>query len=406
MKKYFNNFKLSNKEKHQIIKTYKKGDVSCFFSSTIKSVEKGFSEFMGGGYSLAVTNCTSALYLAYKVLDIKEDEHIIMPNYTHPSTAFAAKTANVKMKFCDSQEDSYNLNIKHLKKLINKKTRAIVFVHLRGLKQNIEEVKSICEKHKIVLIEDVAQGFGIKFGQKLAGSFGDISCFSFNDSKTIQLGEGGMCLFKNKELEQKARIIVHEGEISNTFNLSTTISNGTILDVINKQFIYGKDGFNFRPFPPIFSILLGRLRNLEKLRSKKLKIASNFSQNLNKTNLINMEITEDDLPICYPVLTKDLETKTNILLNTYNTGYPIGKMAYPTLNKIESLKESCLNGGDNFTNSENLFDKLIFLPLSTNITKKEAVNLVKHLNKVATKNIENSSFDSKEIRNFDGLYLW
>ena len=237
MKRYFNNFHLSWKEKRAIISTYKKGDVSCFFSKTIKKVEKSFESYMGGGSALAVTNCTSALYLAYKVLDLKKDEHIIIPNHTHPSTAFAAKMANVNIKLCDCDQDSFNLNLKHLLSLIDEKTKAIVFVHLRGIKQNVEQVQKICQDKNIFLIEDVAQGFGVRFNKRLAGTFGDIACFSFNDSKTLQLGEGGMCLFKNKFHEEQARILVHEGEIANTTKLSTTISNGTISDVITKTFI-------------------------------------------------------------------------------------------------------------------------------------------------------------------------
>ena len=406
MKKYFTHFKLTLKEKRKILNTYKKGDVSCFFSPTISQVENYFSRYMGGGTAVAVTNCTSALYLAYSVLNIKSDEHIIMPNYTHPSTAFAAKTANVNMKFCDCCRNSYNVNIKHLKTLITSKTKAIVFVHLRGLKQNVEEVAKVCKEHKIVLIEDVAQGFGIKFKDKLAGSFGDISCFSFNDSKTVQLGEGGMCLFKNTELAERAKIILHEGEYSNTFFKSTTHSNGTVNDVIKRGFKYDEKGFNFRPFPPIFSILESRISKVEKMRVKKHRTRDIYNTFINKSKFNIMKSNQDDMPICYPVITKSKKQVECILSNAYNGGYPIGKMAYPTLNKIESLKSNCLNVNDNFAESEKLFERLIFLPLSTNITKREAKKLVNHLNELVKIDKIKEWSEDKEIKNFDGLYLW
>ena len=406
MKKYFNHFKLSLKEKNKIIRTYKKGDVSCFFSPTINRVESYFSNYIGCGYSVAVTNCTSALYLAYTVLNIKKDEHIIMPNYTHPSTAMAAKMANVKMKFCDSEKDSYNLNLEHLNKLIDQKTRAIVFVHLRGLKQNIEEVEQICKVKNIILIEDVAQGFGLKFGDRLAGSIGDISCFSFNDSKTIQLGEGGMCLFKDKQLAERARIIVHEGEYSNSFFKSTTNSNGTVEDIVSSKFKYDEKGFNFRPFPPIFSILEIRLGKVEKNRKLKHKIRDVYNTYINKSILKVMKYDKDDLPICYPIITSGKDHVKSILFNTYKTGFPIGKTAYPTLNNIDSFKTICININDDFSNSEELFDKLIFLPLSINISEKEAKLLINHLNFIANLKDYKQYVENYEIKNFDGLYLW
>ena len=330
MKKYFNHFKLTLNEKRKIINTYKNGDVSCFFSPTINKAEHDFSNYMGGGHAVAVTNCTSALYLAYAVLDIKDNEHIIMPNYTHPSTGMAAKMANVKMKFCDSEKNSYNLNLKHLNSLIDENTKAVVFVHLRGLKQNIQQVEKICKDKKIILIEDVAQGFGIKFTNKPAGSFGDIACFSFNDSKTIQLGEGGMCLFKNADLAEKARIIVHEGEFSNTFHKSTIHSNGTVNDVIKNKFKYDNKGFNFRPFPPIFSILESRLNGIEKMRKKKHKIRNVYNSRIDKSKFKIMESDETDLPICYPIITNNKNYVESILFKTYTycviaIGYPLAE---------------------------------------------------------------------------------
>ncbi len=405
MKKYFNNFHLSLKEKHNIIKTYKNGDVSCFFSPTIAKVEKLFADYVDMPYVIATTNCTSALYLAYKSLQITDkNSNIIIPNFTHPSTAFALKMANIKMKLCDCKQNSYNLNTKMLERLIDQNTKAVVFVHMRGYIQNILDVQKICKKHNIVLIEDVAQGLGIEINGKKAGSFGEISCFSFNDSKTIQLGEGGMCCFRNKSQEEYARKIIHEGEYSIDTQKSTTICNGSAYSVIFNKFDYIPDGFNFRPFPPIFSILENRLKNINKLRIKKNKIRDIYKNNIDKNLFKSFDTCENDLPICFPMLTDNVDVVKNVLLNFYHSGYPIGKMAYPTLNKIKSFENCCLNFDDNFENSENLYDRLLFLPLSQNITKKMATKLTRFLNNSIKKSTK--VLPDGEIDNFDGFYLW
>ena len=404
MKKFFNNFHLTFFEKHKIIKTYKKGDVSCFFSPTISRVERFFSNHINMPYSIATTNCTSALYLAYKSLRLKENENIIIPNYTHPSTAFALKMANIKMKFCDCQKDSYNLDISMLESLIDKNTRAVVFVHLRGYIQNIFEVLDVCKKHGLVLIEDVAQGLGIEINGEKAGSIGDISCFSFNDSKTVQLGEGGMCCFKDKALEEYARKITHEGEYSSETLISSTISNGSANNIIFNRFKYIPDGFNFRPFPPIFSILENRVNNLNKLRTKKHKIRNIYEKYLNQEIFKVFNGNDSDLPICFPILVKNPQMVKNILCNFYHSGYPVGKMVYSTLNRIDAFKDCCLNINDKFNNSEELYDRLIFLPLSQNISARLAKKLVQFLNKSTGES--SKVLSDGEIDNFDGLYLW
>lgn len=405
MKKYFNNFHLSLKEKHNIIKTYKNGDVSCFFSPTIANVEKIFANYVDMPYAVATTNCTSALYLAYKSLRITDDNsNIIIPNFTHPSTAFALKMSNIKMKFCDCEKDSYNLNTKMLECLIDKNTKAIVFVHMRGYIQNILSVQKICKKHNLVLIEDVAQGLGIEIDGKKAGSFGDISCFSFNDSKTIQLGEGGMCCFKDKSKGEFARKIIHEGEYSKETKKSTTISNGSAYSIIYNKFDYISDGFNFRPFPPIFSILDNKLKHINRLRKKKHQIRDIYENTIDKKYFKSFDAFQNDLPICFPMLTDSIDVVRNVLNNFYHSGYPIGKMAYPTLNKIKSFENCCLNFYDNFENSENLYDRLLFLPLSQNITKKMAKKLIRFLNCSIKKSTK--ALPDGEIDNFDGLYLW
>ena len=404
MTKYFNNFHLNLKEKLKILKTYDKGDVCCFFSPTIKNVEQVFAKYINMPFAVATTNCTSALFLAYKSLGLTEKDNVIMPNYSHPSTAFALKTCGVKMKFCDSEPDNYNMNINMLNRLVDKNTKAVVFVHLRGYKQNIEQVKQFCEQNNLFLIEDVAQGLGVKINNKQAGSFGDISCFSFNDSKTLQLGEGGMCLFKNQKHENVARIITHEGEFSKRTHLSSTISNGNINDIIYDKFDYIQDGFNFRPFPPIFSILPLKLKKLEKIRTKKHIIRNIYKQKIDKKRFTFLQDSSDDLPICFPILLKNKNESPAILSQFYHSGFPIGKMVYPTLNKIEAFKTVCLNINDNFINSENLYNKLLFLPLSNNITKKMAKNIINFLNNTS-KEVKIIKRET-EIDNFDGLYIW
>lgn len=403
-KKYFNNSKnLTLSEKRKIINCYQRGDISCFFSKTIKQNERFFADKIGVKYAVATSNCTASLYLAYCTLHIKEDENIILPNYTHPATIVSAIMANCKIKLCDCKPNSYDMDINHLEKLIDNKTKAIVFVHLRGLQQNIEEVLSICKKHNLILIEDVAQGYGVNYNNKIAGTFGDISCFSFNDSKHIKLGEGGMLLTNNPAFEQEARILLHEGEKS-CQELSTTISNGSAEDIVNGNFEYIDKGLNFRPFPPSFSILENKAIKADKDKYRKFKLCDIYSKFLDKNNFTLFDINDNTNPLYFPLIAKTANVE-DIVSNFYNSNHPIGKMMYTTLNKIKGFSKHIINFNDNFDNSENLYKQLLFLPLSKNINEKTAKNIALFLNSVIDQKPKQIN-DKNEIKNFDGLFLW
>ena len=86
-----------------------------------------------------------------------------------------------------------------LKKKITKKTRAVIVVHMLGVPANLSEIKEICRKKKIFLIEDTAWGCGAKYKKNFLGTHGDVGTFSFDFAKTITTGEGGMCVFKLKK---------------------------------------------------------------------------------------------------------------------------------------------------------------------------------------------------------------
>ena len=105
--------------------------------------------------------------------------------------------------FADVDPDTYNIDPKRLEEKITDKTKAIIAVHLAGNPADMTEIMRIAEKYGIKVIEDCAQSYLSYEQGKLAGTFGDVSCFSLNDFKQISAGDGGLCLFRNEELYKK-----------------------------------------------------------------------------------------------------------------------------------------------------------------------------------------------------------
>ena len=101
---------------------------------------------------------------------------------------------------CTEIDETLNMCPLDLMKKITKKTKAVILVHMLGSPGNVNKIKDICKKKKIILIEDTAWGIGGKYRNKFLGTIGEIGTFSFDFAKTITTGEGGMLVFKNKNI--------------------------------------------------------------------------------------------------------------------------------------------------------------------------------------------------------------
>ena len=179
----------------------KSGKVNYHTGKYCKRFENIFSKKFGLKYSLSVSNGTVALDLAIRVLELKKNNSVITTPKSYFSSSSQILRNNKILKFCDISLFNQNLDPSQLITKINKDTKAVIFVHLGGDPNGIIEVSNICRKKKIFLIEDCSQAHGAKINNKYAGTFGDISVWSFCNDKIISTGgEGGMISTNRKSL--------------------------------------------------------------------------------------------------------------------------------------------------------------------------------------------------------------
>ena len=164
----------------------------------VKEFEKLFKKKINSKYALAVTSGTAALRVALSTLDLKKNDEVITQSFTFVATAEAIIEAGAKPVCCNIDK-TLNLDPIDFEKKINKKTKAVIVVHMLGAPGHMDLIKKICLKRKVKLIEDTAWGCGGKYGNNYLGTIGDIGCFSFDFAKTITTGEGGMLVFKKKK---------------------------------------------------------------------------------------------------------------------------------------------------------------------------------------------------------------
>ena len=188
----------NNKEYELLKKTLDSGWVTE--GKKVQVFEKKFSNFQKTKYSLATNSCTSALLISLKALGIKQNDEVLVPAFGWPTTANVVEFLGAKAIFVDINKDDFNIDTGQIEKKINKKTKAIITVHLFGLASNIDEIIKITKKYNLKLVEDAACAIGTKYKKQFTGNFGDFGCFSFHPRKLITTGEGGMLTFNDNKI--------------------------------------------------------------------------------------------------------------------------------------------------------------------------------------------------------------
>ncbi len=182
-----------------------------------------------GSPALLTTSGTHALELAGLLSEIGNDDEFITPSFTFVSTANAFLLRGATPVFVDN--DKYgNIDLDQLEKTITKKTKLIVVVHYAGASCDMSQLLEICRKNKIFLVEDAAQCAGAFFKEKPLGTFGDVGCFSFHDTKNITSGEGGALIVNNPKLLQRAEILREKGTNRSQF-LQGLVDKYTWVDI-------------------------------------------------------------------------------------------------------------------------------------------------------------------------------
>ena len=179
----------------------------------VQIFENKMADYIGTNHCLGLSSGTSALELAFEILNLNNDDEVVIQSNAYIACAFGALKSKGKLVLIDCDKNGV-FDISEFKRNINSKTKAVLVVHLYGDCCNMELMSNICKQHGIVLVEDCAQAQGTQYNHKMIGSFGDISCFSFYPSKNLgALGDGGAICTNNVEYYNKIRYLRNLGSI-------------------------------------------------------------------------------------------------------------------------------------------------------------------------------------------------
>ena len=174
----------------------------------VNKFENKFKKIFSKNYSAVATGSgTDSLHLAYILAGLKRGDEVITTIFTCTATNIPLLYMGIKIKFADIDLKTMNISVSSVKKLISKKTKAIVCVHYGGLPCDMDELKKIASEKRIPIIEDAAHALGATYKNKPVGSLSEFTMFSFQAIKHITTGDGGMLCIKNKKLINKAKRI-------------------------------------------------------------------------------------------------------------------------------------------------------------------------------------------------------
>jgi dTDP-4-amino-4,6-dideoxygalactose transaminase len=204
----FNLYSIDECEKNSVIQTLESNWITT--GPKVKEFEKKFSEYIGCKHSVALNSCTAALHLSLVANNISLGDEVIVPIMTFTATANVIVHVNAKPVFCDINPETLNIDVNKIEKLITKKTKAIVPVHMAGQPCEMNIIKELSEKYNLKIIEDAAHSTEAYYNGKKIGSE-NISCFSFYATKNITTAEGGMLTTNDDLLADKIRILSLHG---------------------------------------------------------------------------------------------------------------------------------------------------------------------------------------------------
>lgn len=175
--------------------------------ANINAVEKEVSEYVGCKYAVALSAGTSALHLAMKLAGVKQGDYVFCSDMTFDATVNPVVYEGGIPVFIDSERDTWNMDPVALEKAfeIYPDVKVVVVANLYGTPAKLDEIRSICQQHGAVLIEDAAESFGATYKGKETGTFGAYNCISFNGNKIITGSSGGMVLTDDEEAANKVR---------------------------------------------------------------------------------------------------------------------------------------------------------------------------------------------------------
>lgn len=334
--------------------------------------EEKFAHYVGSKYAVAVSNCTTALHLSMIVAGVQAGDEVICPSMSYIATANSIKYVGATPVFAEVGVDC-NIDPAHAESLITPKTKAILIVHQIGFPADIDAFKAICEKHKLILIEDAACAAGSSYKGKKIGSHSDLVCFSFHPRKIISTGDGGMVTTNNPEYAKRMKLLRQHG-----MSVSDSVRHSAKTIIFEDHL---EVAYNYRMTDIQAAVGIQQLAKLDWIVSERTKIAERYLRELADIDCIRLPKVEEGHVTNWQsfsiYLQEHAPISRNDLMQALLDRDIASRRGVMTSHRETAYKEEC--NGLSLPKSEDLSDRSIIIPLYIPMADEDVTRVIANL---------------------------
>ena len=336
----------------------------------VNKFEEELANYVGIKNAAALSAGTAAIHMAFKALDIKKGDIVFCSDLTFSATANPIIYQNATPVFIDSEDETWNMDPKALEKAFEKypNPKAVIVVHLYGTPAKIEEIKEICDKYNVPLVEDAAESLGATYNGKQTGTFGKYGVYSFNGNKIITTSGGGMLVSNDDEKIAKVRFW-------------STQSREKARHYEHKEI-----GYNYRMSNIVAGIGRGQLKVLDDRIEQKTDIYNTYKEGFKDIEEIVMQpIPENTRPnhwLSVITLKENSKVKPLDIMEVLDKENIESRPVWKPMHMQPIFKEYDFIKVTDKPVSEDLFERGVCLPSDTKMTKEEqerVINVIKNL---------------------------
>ena len=284
---WLDNFTTGPAEERAAVRAIRSGHLSLFEGShtpdppfsfrggpEVQRLESLWRDYYGCAHAVSVNSATSGLYAAIGALGLGYGDEVIVSPYTMTACALAPLIYGAIPVFADVEPETGCLDPKSIERLAGPRTKAVIVVHQFGFPADMGAIMRIAREKGLKVIEDCAQAHGAKLNGRFVGTFGDIGVFSLNVNKTIQTGEGGVCITNHKELEYRLALIRNHGE--------AVVGPAGYKNIVNIA------GFNYRLTEVHAAMAQEQLAKLDRLNERRLRLVERLTRGLRGLDFLRL----------------------------------------------------------------------------------------------------------------------
>lgn len=367
---------LGEEEINEVVDTLRSGWITT--GPKTKRFEDEFRRYIGSKHAIAINSCTAALHIALAAAGVGPGDEVITSPLTFCSTANVIVHLGGTPVFADIGED-HNIDPSEIERRITPRTKAIIPVHYSGQPCRMDEILACARNHNLLVIEDAAHAVGAKYRDRMIGTIGDVTAFSFYAIKNMTTGEGGMITTDDDELAERMRLLSLHGISKDAWKRYTSEGSWYY------EVIYAGYKYNMTDIQAALGIhQLARLEQFLEVRSKYVAM---YNEAFGEMPEIRIPIVHTDVRHAWHLYVIQLDLERLVInraqfieaLRAENIGTSVH---FIPVHLHSYYRQTFGHKRGDFPSAERIYDRIVSLPLYPKMTEEDVGDVIAAVNKV------------------------